>query len=164
MLRLFERLSPPHHMTRRHAVTANKQTGSTNTARSRRSATPLNTTSTGSINKAVDHFVYLHIWTICLEEKWLQLHKMSFFKMSFCSVTQAMSQFNSSRTSWPTYFCKMYKVCSGSDRGDRTYESLEQVALEDVNDPLDRVSQLPVVCVLQLGPVLLQQQQGPLCV
>ncbi len=48
--------------------------------------------------------------------------------------------------------------------GGRTYESLEQVALEDVDDPLDGVSELPVLGVLQLGPVLLQQQQGSLCI
>lgn len=46
----------------------------------------------------------------------------------------------------------------------RTYESLEEVALEDVDDPLDGVSELPVLGVLQLGPVLLQQQQGSLCI
>lgn len=45
-----------------------------------------------------------------------------------------------------------------------TYERLEQVALEDVDDPLDGESQLPVLGVVQLGPVLLQQQQSPLSV
>lgn len=49
-------------------------------------------------------------------------------------------------------------------RGDRTYESLEEIALEDVDDPLDGVSELPVLGVVQLGPVLLQQLQRSLCV
>lgn len=55
-------------------------------------------------------------------------------------------------------------MCSESERGDHTYESLEQVALEDVDDPLDGVSELPVLSTLQLGPILLQQQQGSLCI
>lgn len=55
-------------------------------------------------------------------------------------------------------------MCSGSGGAERTYESLEEVALEDVDDPLDGVSELPVLGVLQLGPVLLQQQQGSLCI
>lgn len=45
-----------------------------------------------------------------------------------------------------------------------TYEGLEEVALEDVDDPLDGESQLAVVGVVQLGPVLLQQQQSSLSV
>lgn len=48
--------------------------------------------------------------------------------------------------------------CSGLERVDLTYESLEQVALKDVYDPLDRASELPVLRTLQLGPVILQEE------
>lgn len=60
------------------------------------------------------------------------------------------------------------EICTGSFQGVCvlcvTYESLEEVALEDVDDPLDGVSELPVLGVLQLGPVLLEQQQSSLCI
>lgn len=59
---------------------------------------------------------------------------------------------------WP---CKVF---SGWGSGGRTYESLEEVALEDVDDSLDGESELPVLGMVQLGPVLLQQQQGSLCI
>lgn len=43
-----------------------------------------------------------------------------------------------------------------------TDQSLEEVALEDVDDPLDGVPQLPVLRLAQLGAVLLQQAQRSL--
>ncbi|TKS65270.1 hypothetical protein D9C73_028601 [Collichthys lucidus] len=65
-------------------------------------------------------------------------------------------------------FLQAYNTCRGSFQGVCglcvTYESLEEVALEDVDDPLDGVSELPVLGVLQLGPVLLEQQQSSLCI
>lgn len=43
-----------------------------------------------------------------------------------------------------------------------TDEGLEEVALEDVDDPLDGYAQLPLVGVLQFGSVFLQQGQRAL--
>lgn len=48
------------------------------------------------------------------------------------------------------------------DGGELTYESLEQVALEDVDDPLDGVSELLVLRTLELGLVALQEEQSSL--
>lgn len=46
----------------------------------------------------------------------------------------------------------------------RTYEGLEQAALEDVDDSLDGETELPFLSALQPGPVLLQQHQSSLCI
>lgn len=43
-----------------------------------------------------------------------------------------------------------------------TDQRLEEVALEDADDPLDGVPQLPVLRLAQLGAVLLQEAQGAL--
>lgn len=48
------------------------------------------------------------------------------------------------------------------DREDLTYESLEQVALEDVDDPLDGVSELLVLRTMEFGLVALQEDQSSL--
>lgn len=48
--------------------------------------------------------------------------------------------------------------------GGLTYESLEQVALEDVDDPLDRVSKLLVLGTMQLGLIILQEEQSSLSI
>lgn len=48
------------------------------------------------------------------------------------------------------------------DREELTYEGLEQVALEDVDDSLDGVPELLVLRPVELGLVALQQEQSSL--
>lgn len=45
-----------------------------------------------------------------------------------------------------------------------TYECLEEVTLEDVDDSLDGVPQLSVLCVVEFCPIFLQEQQSPLSI
>lgn len=45
-----------------------------------------------------------------------------------------------------------------------TYECLEKVTLEDVDDPLDGESQLPVLSVVKFSAIFLQEWQGSLCI
>lgn len=43
-----------------------------------------------------------------------------------------------------------------------TYKCLEEVTLEDVDNPLDGVSQLSVLCIVQFRPIFFQEQESSL--
>lgn len=63
---------------------------------------------------------------------------------------------------YPMQGLRFIEIDEQNDWRHCTYKCLEEVTLEDVNNPLDGVSQLPVLRIIQFRPIFFQERESSL--